>query len=301
MKGVPYSDNDSCEWKSRVASVGGGQTVSLYEPITSGASVTAVINAPALIIGSVGVAPVIVDTIKTTCTEILANNKNAPITCQALLDSASCAVITGDILATGYHTLPPSGKKIHDHIESLKYRPARMTNVNSGSTNANVPSPGVIFSFWKSGTSGSEPSFGIYPHSVSAEGYAVDNGPIVTANTTKTNSFKTLVAGYYRFTNVMSFFNDAVARTAIISQFAKSPNGDPTSFIDFGCRGASSYIRDDQSHDHASNTISEIVHCNVGDHIGVRLTQDAAVGTVKTPTGHSNFMAELLYEYPGSA
>lgn len=300
MKGVPYSDNDSCEWKSRVASVGGGQTVSLYEPITSGTSVTAVINAPALIIGSVGVAPVIVDTIKTTCTEILAAPiKNAPITCQALLDSASCAVITGDILATGYHTLPPSGKKIHDYIESLKYRPARMTNVNSGSTTANVSSPGVIFSFWKSGTSGSEPSFGIYPHSVSAEGYAVDNGPIVTANTTKTNSFKTLVAGYYRFTNVMSFFNDAVTRTAIISQFAKSPNGDPTSFIDFGCRGASSYIRDDQSHDHGSNTISEIVHCNVGDHIGVRLTQDAAVGTVKTPTGHSNFMAELLY--PGSA
>ena len=300
MKGVPYSDNDSCEWKSRVASVG-GQTVSLYEPITSGASVTAVINAPALVIGSVSVTPVIVDTIKTTCTEILANNKNAPITCQALLDSASCAVITGDILATGYHTLPPSGKKIHDHIESLKYRPARMENVSSGSTTANVSSPGVIFSFWKSGTSGSEPSFGIYPHSVSAEGYAVDNGPIVAAGTTKTNSFKTLVAGYYRFTNVMSFFNDAVTRTAIISQFAKSPNGDPTSFIDFGCRGASSYIRDDQSHDHASNTISEIVHCNVGDHIGVRLTQEAAVGTVKTPTGHSNFMAELLYPYPESA
>jgi len=134
----------------------------------------------------------LVDTIKTTCAEILAAPiKNAPITCQALLDSASCAVITGDILATGYHTLPPSGKKIHDHIESLKYRPARMENVVSYSTTANVSSPGVIFSFWKSGTSGSEPSFGIYPHSVSAEGYAVDNGPIVAAGTTKTNSFKT--------------------------------------------------------------------------------------------------------------
>ena len=245
----------------------------------------------------------LVDTIKTTCAEILAAPiKNAPITCQALLDSASCAVITGDEPATGYDTLPPSGRKIHDYIESLKYRPARMTNVSSGSTNANVPSPGVIFSFWKSGTSGSEPSFGLYPFNGSAEGYAVDNGPLV-AGTTKTNSFKTLVAGYYRFTNVMFFFNDAVDRTAIISQFAKSPNGSnhtvDSSFIDFGCRGASSYIREDGGHHNASNTISEIVHCNVGDHIGVRLKEEAATGTVTTPTGFSNFMAELLH--PGSA
>ena len=105
----------------------------------------------------------------------------------------------------------------------------------------------------------------------------------------------------------MFFFNGGAGtftpRTAIISRFTKSPSGSDatvnSNFIDFGCTGASSYIRDDQGHDNASNTISEIVHCNAGDHIAVRLTQEAANYTVQTPTGHSNFMAELLY--PGSA
>ena len=67
MRGVPYSDNDPCEWKSRLAVVN-SQEVTLYEPITAGA----VVNVPAL---SVGTNPAFsVNTIKSTVDEILADN-----------------------------------------------------------------------------------------------------------------------------------------------------------------------------------------------------------------------------------
>ena len=72
-------------------------------------------------------------------------------------------------------------------------------------------------------------------------------------------------------------------------------------YTNFGCIGCSAYIRKDSGHNNSSTTISDIVHCNVGDHIAVRLTQEAATGLVTAPTGGSNFTAELYYKYPGSA
>ena len=254
----------------------------------------------------------LVNTIKTTPDEILLDSNDAPITCQALLKCANeKAEITGDNLATGYHRLPPSGKKIHDYIASrgetaVQYRPARMENVNSGSTNANVSSPGVIFSFWESATGGGNESFGMKPNGSSAEGYAVERGSLVAAGTTRTNSFKTLVAGYYRFTNTMYYENtdDTAARTNITSSFTKSQIGsnhfDSSTYYDFGPKGASALIWHPLStQNHSSSTISEIVHCDIGDHIGVRLIREAQDGVVTVPTAGSNFIAELVY--PGSA
>jgi len=73
------------------------------------------VNAPTL---SVGTNPALtVNTIKHTVDELLGDNIDAPITCQALLDSADTAVFaTTD--SNGYHKLPPSGKKIHEHLSS---------------------------------------------------------------------------------------------------------------------------------------------------------------------------------------
>ena len=56
-------------------------------------------------------------------------------------------------------------------------------------------------------------------------------------------------------------------------------------YTNFGCIGCSAYIRKDSGHNNSSTTISDIVHCNVGDHIAVRLTQEAATGLVTAPTG----------------
>ena len=184
---------------------------------------------------------------------------------------------------------------------TVQFRPARMENANSGFANVNVAvaDGGVIFGYWKSGLNGSGPSFGLKP----AEGYVVDKGPLVVSGTTQTNSFKTEIAGYYRFTNTMFYFQNTIDRTNIFSRFAKSQSGSDASvdanYTDFGPTGASAYIRNESGHNNASTTISDIVHCNVGDHIGVRLSREANVGFVAAPTGHSNFIAELLY--PGSA
>ncbi len=60
---------------------------------------------------------VTVNKMKTTADEILADNIDNPITCQALLDSADTAVIAASN-TDGYHKLPPSGKKIHAHFSS---------------------------------------------------------------------------------------------------------------------------------------------------------------------------------------
>ena len=58
-----------------------------------------------------------VNTIKDTVDLLLGDNIDAPITCQALLESANTAVIAASN-TDGYHTLPPSGEKIHAHLGS---------------------------------------------------------------------------------------------------------------------------------------------------------------------------------------
>ena len=92
-------------------------------------------------------------------------------------------------------------------------------------------------------------------------------------------------------------YSSPVARANIISRFTKSADGnDP--FTDFGPTGASAYIRNfaaSNRHDNSSTTITDIVHCNAGDYVGVRLTRESNSGVVTTPGGLSNFMAEFLY------
>ena len=54
---------------------------------------------------------------KQTADEILADNIQTPITCQALLDSSDKAVFASTDVS-GYHNLPVSGKKMHEHLET---------------------------------------------------------------------------------------------------------------------------------------------------------------------------------------
>lgn len=54
-------------------------------------------------------------TTKKTADEILADIVQTPITCQALLDSSDKGVIAQTDIS-GYHLLPVSGKKIHEHF-----------------------------------------------------------------------------------------------------------------------------------------------------------------------------------------
>ena len=105
MSGLPYSSNVSPRW-SLTNLVIGGVTQPVVTP-PAGVSV----NAPSL---SVGTTPAItVSTIKHTVDELLGYNIDA----QALLDSADTAVFASTN-SDGYHKLPPSGKKIHEHLSS---------------------------------------------------------------------------------------------------------------------------------------------------------------------------------------
>jgi hypothetical protein len=53
---------------------------------------------------------------KTTADEILADDISEPISCQALLESGSLALIQGILDPSGYHLLPPSGTVINTHL-----------------------------------------------------------------------------------------------------------------------------------------------------------------------------------------
>ena len=113
MSGVPYGSKKDCDpnaqWSRAIVSIGGVPQAVVTPP--AGVSV----NAPSL---SIGTTPALtVGTIKQTVDELLGDNIDAPITCQALLDSADTAVFASSN-SNGYHTLPPSGKKIHEHLSS---------------------------------------------------------------------------------------------------------------------------------------------------------------------------------------
>ena len=249
--------------------------------------------------------------IKINANEILDDPKHAPITCKALLNCADeKAEIRASNGADGYDTLPPSGRKIHEYIASLNLngaqipkRPARMQNslYRAVGTSYN-DSAGVVYDNWEAiDYDGLDHiAFGIgrsdTDAALVADGYVVRSGIVFTdGGFPSTNSFRTLVTGYYRFTNTMSF-SSTVARANIISRFTKSADGnDP--FTDFGPTGASAYIRNfaaSNRHDNSSTTITDIVHCNAGDYVGVRLTRESNSGVVTTPGGLSNFTAEFL-------
>ena len=111
----PFSSSSHAappEWKSKIATLN-NEDVRVYEPTNTTTPV--LITAPSLSVGDD--LSVTVNKMKTTADEILADNIDNPITCQALLDSADTAVIAASN-TDGYHKLPPSGKKIHAHFSS---------------------------------------------------------------------------------------------------------------------------------------------------------------------------------------
>ena len=111
----PFSSSSHAappEWKSKIATLN-NEDVRVYEPTNTTTPV--LITAPSLSVGDD--LSVTVNKMKTTADEILADNIDNPITCQALLDSADTAVIAASN-TDGYEKLPPSGKKIHAHFSS---------------------------------------------------------------------------------------------------------------------------------------------------------------------------------------
>ena len=115
MRNKPFSSSSyatPCEWKSRVQTINNAE-VSVYQPVQTTTPV--VVTTPSL---SVGNDPTFsVNKIKRTVAEILADTTHAPITCQALINSADTAVFASTN-SNGYHLLPVSGKKIHEHLSS---------------------------------------------------------------------------------------------------------------------------------------------------------------------------------------
>ena len=178
----------------------------------------------------------LVNKIKTTCADLLADSINAPITCQALLESANCSVITGTALDPGYHTLPPSGKIIHDYIESalsnLLRKPARY--VNTTKTDVNSSTSFNVFDKWKNDST----ALGIGDTTANC---VVSFGP--DNNTSgHVTSFKVLINGYYRFTNTMCYsLPGSTVSTAlnIKTRFSRSFSGTTSSsWSNFGPQGA---------------------------------------------------------------
>lgn len=116
MRNKPFSSSSyatPCEWKSRVQTINNAE-VSVYQPVQTTTPV--VVTTPSL---SVGNDPTFsVNKIKRTVAEILADTIHAPITCQALINSADAALIQEIDTVNGYHTLPVSGKRIHEHFSS---------------------------------------------------------------------------------------------------------------------------------------------------------------------------------------
>ena len=106
-----------------------------------------------------------------------------------------------------------------------------------------------------------------------------------------TSSFKILIAGYYRFTNTMSY-RSFDSRTNIMTSFAVW-NG--SAWVNFGPLGASAYIRDANGHDTSSTTIEHVRYCAVNEYIGVVFAAEARTGfVVRTDADLSNFTAQLL-------
>ena len=116
MSNIPFKSSShissSSEWKSEITTVN-NVDVRVYEPVDTTTPV--VITAPSF---SVGTDPTFsLNKIKRTVAEILADTIHAPITCQALINSADTAVFASTN-SNGYHLLPVSGKKIHEHFSS---------------------------------------------------------------------------------------------------------------------------------------------------------------------------------------
>ena len=99
MSGVPYSSTQP-QWSLTNLNIG-GVSQSVFTP-TGGIGV----NAPSL---SVGTTPALtVGTIKHTVDELLGDNIDAPITCQALLNSADTAVFATTACSRWTTTVPGS-------------------------------------------------------------------------------------------------------------------------------------------------------------------------------------------------
>ena len=277
MRGVPYSDNGQCEWETRIATIG-GQAVTLLQPIA--VTPTTSVNVPSI---SIGANPTFtVGTIKRTVAEILADTVNAPITCQALLESANTAVITSNTLASGYHLLPPSGKLIHAHL--LPFRNFYQTTNNNDTTVNNTPS-GVHTQLTDTGLAIGAADWRQY------DKWRIQGADFTNTDTSMFESVnnygvKCKVAGYYKITCHM-FFHSTEQNSSIAVRFAQGDLNDDVSNQVFENPGpvqvSGPIINIPPGRNTSSTTsLSHVVNCAANDVLSVYTTRAGVTGTVTT-------------------
>ena len=276
MRGVPYSDNGQCEWETRIATIG-GQAVTLVQPIA--VTPTTSVNVPSL---SIGANPTFtVGTIKRTVAEILGDEVHAPITCQSLLESANTAVI-GSTVGTGYHALPPSGRKIHEHL--IPFRNFYQTSNNNKTDVNSVPS-GSHTLLADTGLARDAGDYKQY-NGWKTQGNVFTNTDTSMFDSVGNYGVKCKVAGYYKITCHM-FFHSTDAFASVAVRFAKgdlNDNVNNSSFENPGPVVVSGPMTNTPSGRNTSSTtyLSHIIDCAANDVLSVYTTRAGVTGTVTT-------------------
>ena len=235
--------------------------------------------------------------------------------------------LTTDYPGEAYGNLWESINTHRDAIVAIgsavtQYLPARMYNFG-WSYNVNVTSPGALFTRWMISATDDTPggggdygspgylsqiatlaSIGLLGPGVKAldhgnTSYPPSETTLVNAEydfgdstigAHCTESYKILVAGYYRFTCSMAFISTTY-QTNIIIQFAKKLYS-TTDWIRCGPKGKSAtnlhWTNETSSH------INDITWCDVGDNVGVWTMEEYRSGNVYAPISTSSFTAELL-------
>ena len=274
MRGVPYSDNSQCEWETRITTIG-GQAVTLLQPVTPTTSV----NVPSL---SIGANPTFtVGTIKRTVAEILGDEVHAPITCQSLLESANTAVI-GSTVGTGYHALPPSGRKIHEHL--IPFRNFYQTSNNNKTDVNSVPS-GSHTLLADTGLARDAGDYKQY-NGWKTQGNVFTNTDTSMFDSVGNYGVKCKVAGYYKITCHMCFHSTA-QNSPVAVRFAQGALNNFVNDADFENPGpvqvSGPMINIGATRNTSSTTsLSHVINCAANDVLSVCTTRAGTTGTVTT-------------------
>jgi hypothetical protein len=324
MRNKPFSSSSHAsppEWKSEITTVN-NVTTRVYQPVDQ--STPVVITAPSF---SVGNDPTFsVNKIKRTVAEILADNIHAPITCQALINSADTAVFASTN-SNGYHLLPVSGRKIHEHFSSgnipeLKtsgtitaagdittsgnvvatniknfYQTVNSANNTVGDkgsqtqiTNAGCPSSASDWTRYLSWKTSSADTMNSNPNVFSPQNYG----------------FKSLVAGTYKITVNMAIQAEGTNQSIVIrlakntlnDEVADSDQENPGALAGTGYLPGFTGSNTGKINSFGSASITHIMTLSVNDEVSVYTVNTGQVHgsgvNSHTREGYSQFLAEYL-------
>ena len=237
-------------------------------------------NVPSI---SIGANPTFtVDTINLTVAEILADEVNAPITCQALLESANTAVITSNTLASGYHLLPPRGKLIHAHL--IPFTNFYQTANNADNTVNNTPA-GSHTQLTDTGLARDAADWRQYDK-WKTQGSVFTNTDTRMFESVSNYGVKCKVAGYYKITCHMCFHSTA-QNSPVAVRFAQGALNNFVNDADFENPGpvqvSGPMINIGATRNTSSTTsLSHVINCAANDVLSVCTTRAGTTGTVTT-------------------